>query len=322
MKRLWIGLVFFMFLAALSAYVFIDHDSEADADKLGHPQVGETAAGESKPKDPFQSTDGKIIDKRQISTDAAFRKKVELFQIRYMSEGVEVAGFLAKPRKVKQPLPVIIYNRGGIVDSSQIGEKTLKHIVKLSSRGYVVAASQYRGYGSSAGTRDIAGKDVQDVINLITLVESLPYAAGDQKVMLGFSRGGMMTYMAIREGADIRAAAVVGGVTDLTDLYKHSGDAFQNPLNRWVGDPLLDEEEYIKRSAVEWSEKLKVPLLLMHGLGDRTVSPEQSQRLAEQLTRLGYEHRLVLIPGGSHYLYSHPDRRDQEILNWFAQYLP
>ncbi|MDA8352644.1 MAG: prolyl oligopeptidase family serine peptidase, partial [Firmicutes bacterium] len=84
----------------------------------------------------------------------------------------------------------------------------------------------------------------------------------------------------------------------------------------------LDEEEYIKRSAVEWPEKLKVPLLLMHGLGDRTVSPEQSQRLAEQLTRLGYEHRLVLIPGGSHFLYSHPDRRDQEILNWFAQYLP
>ncbi|WP_170109663.1 alpha/beta hydrolase family protein [Melghirimyces profundicolus] len=323
MKGAIIGWVVFLFLGVVtSSWIFGEGSAQqAESDRLVQPQVGENAVGGKKDRNSFHSTNGKIIRREKLAVPSPYGKKVDLYRIRYLSDGAQVVGFLSKPRHVKGRIPAIIYNRGGIIETSKIRKITLKHIAKLASNGYVVAASQYRGVDGGGGLPDLAGKDVRDVLNLIPLVDGLPYVDRNQKVMLGFSRGGMMTYLAIKQGAEVRAAAVIGGVSDLTALYEQSGDVFRNPLNKLVGDPLLDAEEYKERSAVEWPGKLKVPLLLMHGLNDRTVRPEHSERLAEALSKLGYEHRLVLVPGGSHYLYSHPKKRDEEILRWFDRYL-
>ena len=48
---------------------------------------------------------------------------------------------------------------------------------------------------------------------------SLPFVEPEKIVMLGYSRGGMMTYLAIKHGAKIKAAAVVSGVSDLEQAY-------------------------------------------------------------------------------------------------------
>jgi dipeptidyl aminopeptidase/acylaminoacyl peptidase len=57
--------------------------------------------------------------------------------------------------------------------------------------------------------------------SLLNVASELPYVDMEKKVMLGYSRGGLMTYLAIRKGINLRAAAVVSGVSDLVDTYDH-----------------------------------------------------------------------------------------------------
>ncbi|WP_169713586.1 alpha/beta hydrolase family protein [Paludifilum halophilum] len=323
-KRILIASLVFVVLATVSVYVTLAEGDSVRGEEVGDRKKMEidhqTAESDQNQKDPYQNTDGKIVSKKLLQVDSPYSDQVELYRIQYMSEGLHVVGFLCKPKKIEEKLPVIIYNRGGILESSKIEEDHLEYFTKLASRHYVVLASQYRGNDGSEGQKGIAGKDVRDVLNLIPLADSLSYADPDNKVMLGYSRGGMMTYRAIREGVDIRAAAIVGGVSDLKQLYEEK-NVFRSPLSKMVGDPLLNEDQYKTRSAVEWPDDLRVPILLVHGLEDPTVNPSQSRRLAERLKQLGYEHRLVLIPGGNHYVTNQPEKRDREIFKWFDQYL-
>ncbi|WP_380704542.1 alpha/beta hydrolase family protein [Salinithrix halophila] len=321
MKRVGLGLLVFFLLAGISAWVTL---SEGEGKTREAENMAKGAADElqrDKVVDPFRSTNGKILEKERLNLKSRYSDQVDVYRIVYLSEGVRVAGFLCKPKNHTEKLPAIIYNRGGIVDTAHVTARTLKYLAKLSANKYVVIASQYRGAPGSAGHLSMAGEDVKDVLNLFPLADRLPYVDQNKKVMLGFSRGGMMTYMALKEGVDVQAAATVGGVADLSLLYEQSGDVFRNPLSRLVGDPLLDSKEYQIRSAINWADELRVPLLILHGLDDHTVSPEHSKRLAERMVDLGYEHRLVLVPGGNHYLTNRAQVRDREILNWFDHYL-
>lgn len=59
------------------------------------------------------------------------------------------------------------------------------------------------------------GRDVDDVMNLIPLARNLGYIDMTKLFMIGMSRGGPMTYIAIRRRIPVNAAAVIAGVTDL-----------------------------------------------------------------------------------------------------------
>ncbi len=54
-----------------------------------------------------------------------------------------------------------------------------------------------------------------DASSLVTLAHAWPGVDADAVFMYGFSRGGMMTYLALKHGAPVRAAAVIGAPGDL-----------------------------------------------------------------------------------------------------------
>jgi len=59
--------------------------------------------------------------------------------------------------------------------------------------------------------------DVNDVLNLIPLLASLPQADTSCIGMYGRSRGGLMTYLALTKTDRIRAAVIGGGMPDAFD---------------------------------------------------------------------------------------------------------
>jgi dipeptidyl aminopeptidase/acylaminoacyl peptidase len=137
-------------------------------------------------------------------------------------------------------------------------------------------------------------------------------------VMLGFSRGGMMTYLTIKQNADIKAAAVVGGVTDLEQSYNERDEGMKNVIRELVG---MSKSEWEKRSAVYWPEKINIPTLILHGEDDWRVKVSQAEKLSEKLTRAGKVHELIVFPKGDHGLNTHKSERNQKILEWFEKYL-
>ena len=87
-------------------------------------------------------------------------------QVRYLSDGLEINGFIYKPvNTAGRLLPIVIMNRDG---SRDFGTWTpwgfSKSAYRFAQAGFVVLASQYRGGGSSQGQDEYGGADVNDVL--------------------------------------------------------------------------------------------------------------------------------------------------------------
>ena len=269
-----------------------------------------------------QTPDGTLIEQESLPLTDRFAGQVECYRIKYSSDQLQVAGFLLKPREASAPLPLLIYNRDGNRDFGKITDSVLEYFLAfLAANHYVVLASQYRGCDGGEGQDEFGGADVHDVLSLVRLGETLPYADPQRIVMLGDSRGGMMTYLAIKAGAPLRAAVVIGAPSDLNDSYQER-ESMAAVLEELIGgSPRQRQEQYRDRSAFFWPEKLNVPLLLLHGDDDWRVPPSHSQKLADRLRELGMPHELVRFPEGDHGLARYRAERNQLILEWFRKHL-
>ena len=261
---------------------------------------------------------GRIVEQKYINIDSPFHDEVECFKIKYLSDGLKVVGFIVKPKHITSKLPVLIYNRGGNREFGKITERKLKYLSYLASNQYIVIASQYRGNDGGQGQEEFGGKDVNDILNLMPLAKSLTFADSRNTVMLGYSRGGMMAYLTIKEGIDIKAAAVVGGLTDINQTYSERGEAMQNVIDELVG---YDKNEFNKRSAYYWPEKINVPVLILHGGNDWRVNVSQAEKLSKKLKEAGKTHELIVFSNGDHGLNTHHSKRNEIIFDWFDNYL-
>lgn len=245
------------------------------------------------------------------------------YALTYWSDGLRVTGFLGRPTS-SGPHPAIIHNRGGY---DGVGALTGIEIVPWVEAGYVAVASQYRGNAGGEGHEDFGGQDVHDVLALISLLQSLPYVDDERIGMFGGSRGGMMTYLALKEQAlagrdDIKAAVTVGGISDLFAWDRERRGTLAAELWRpLVGaTPAEAPALFEARSAVYWAELIRVPLLLLHGEADREVSLQQTRALAERLQQTGAVVEVIFIPNGDHAL-SRDHNGYPQALAWFGRYL-
>ncbi|MBN1565539.1 MAG: prolyl oligopeptidase family serine peptidase [Anaerolineae bacterium] len=227
----------------------------------------------------------------------------EYYHLTYWSDGLRINGYIGFP-KGGGPYPAMIYNRGGWGDSGML---TGIEIVPFVETGFVAAGSQYRGNAGSEGISSFGHGDVIDVLNLLVLLQQHPKVDASRVGMMGGSRGGMVTYMALKHETEsgynrIRVAVTVGGLADLPMWYYDSPD-FQNVLQIMVGpSPEAAPEQYQVRSATYWPGSIGVPLLLLHGGNDWIISPEQSRKLYEGMKAAGRDVSLMVFEGDNHEL--------------------
>ena len=259
-----------------------------------------------------------LLQRKLAYTDS----DINIYDITYLSDGLRVGGCLAEP-SMSGVYPAIIWNRGG---SGEVGLLHPFALAPYARNGYVAIGSQYRGNGGSEGQEEFGGADINDVLNLVPILRSLPNVDDDRIGMVGYSRGGMMTYLALKEqslggAGDIKAACTVGAITDLFMTARLSQDMLSGVLVPLIGGtPEEVPEKYEARSAVCWADKIDVPLLIMHGEADSRVSVEQAKELARQLEKLDKAYSLMTYPGEEHDLPGH-EGGIAEIFAWFEEYL-
>lgn len=250
-------------------------------------------------------------------TDVDFQKFV------YMSEGLKVVGCLATPKCLPagQRLPVIIYNRGGIGEYGKIEASTLQnYFYPMVKAGYVVIGSQYRGNDGGEGKDEMGGSDVNDVLNLLPVIQSLSFVNSSKIFMVGISRGGMMTYLALRKKMPIKTAAVCCGVTDMELFEKLRPDMKKNLEEFFSHDQAVRFAEYEKRSVVKWANEIDVPLILFHAEDDCIVRVSHTLNLVRQLQKYHKKFSSIIYPTGGHLLYNRlPDIFLQTKI-WFSQF--
>src|SRR5918993_1549211 len=248
--------------------------------------------------------DGRIIDQQSLTLDESLRKqivskaeftsafktaegifavidRVDMREITYLSDGLRVKGFVLAPKKDGR-YPVVIFNRGGCRES--VGVMTPYFVARwlaiVADWGYVVVASQYRGAAGGEGKDGFGGADLNDVLNLFPLIESVPKADTSRIGMAGFSRGALMTYLALTRTDRVKAAIVGGGPAPVD--FKLDAERRQE-----LGAPAHDLEDFClrqvvpnydanrqkeidARSPIKWPEKMnpKTPILILHGTSD------------------------------------------------------
>jgi dipeptidyl aminopeptidase/acylaminoacyl peptidase len=225
---------------------------------------------------------------------------------------------------VGENLPCVIFNRGGNRESGALSDEQAARVLgKIASWGYVVAASQYRGNAGGEGREEFGGADVNDVLNLIPLLESLPRADATRIGMFGWSRGGMMTYIALARTDRIAAAIVGAGIVDLFDGIERQPkmeEVYSELIPNYADDK---ERALAARSAIRWPEKLSknTPILLLHGSADSRVHPTQALRMALALYESEHPFRFVFFEGGGHGLTEYQEEVDRLVKDWLDHYV-
>ncbi|BDD03952.1 alpha/beta hydrolase family protein [Aureibacter tunicatorum] len=274
--------------------------------------------------------DGKILSKRlvdisqtpiweRISQDnellPAFNhlNKLDLYFIAYQSDSLIIRGLMMEPKE-EGKYPVIIFNRGGNRDFGQLSIGTLiMYTSKLAAEGYVVLGSNYREKD------EFGGEEINDVLNLMETAKEIDKADPNSIGMFGWSRGGMMTYLALRKSDKIKTAIVGNGPTDLFGLIADRPKMETNVLAECVPNYWDNKaSELKKRSVVHWPDELNKnsSLLILCGIKDKRLKADQSSQLAEKLEEINYDFELKKYDT-DHYFTGHKEELNQLVIDWF-----
>ncbi len=260
-----------------------------------------------------------------------FKAKIDAQWIEYVSDGLKIAGVMLYPKDIladkskDAKLPVIIYNRGGNAGSPWNRISITNRLMPLAAEGYIVLASQYRGSRYSEGKDEFGGADVNDVLRLVEIAKTMKYADANRIAMMGGSRGGRMTYQALRKNhEDIKAAIVIAGVSDAELSIKNRPEMEINVYKRFVPSYEENKAEALRyRSPIKWADEMSpnTPILMLHGTSDWRVSIEHSRKMAAELERLGRDYQFNEYPLGNHGLSFHEEQAHKAILEWLHQKL-
>jgi dipeptidyl aminopeptidase/acylaminoacyl peptidase len=245
-------------------------------------------------------------------------------RITYLSDGLRVKGYLVEPA-TGDSLPAVIFNRGGNRDYTALSDTfAVVRLGVLAQHGYIVAASQYRGNKGGEGREEFGGADVDDVLNLIPLLDHHPRVDASRLGMYGWSRGGMMTYLALARTDRIRGAVVGSGMADAFDMVTRRPEmetgVFAELVPNWAQDR---DAALAAHSAVRWPEKLckTTPILLLHGSADVRVNPREALSMADALYEAHHPFRFVLFEGGDHALSGFRPEVDRAVTEWLDRYV-
>ena len=200
------------------------------------------------------------------------------------------------------PLPVLLDPYGGPHGQRVLGAaRAYLESQWWAEQGYLVVVADGPGTpGSPAWQRrmdgDLAGPALAAQVRALEMVaDQLGGVADLSRVAIrGWSFGGYLAALAVLERGDIVHAAVAGApVTDFA-LYDTAY------TERYLHRPQDTPGRYEAHSLLPRAEKLRRPLLLVHGLADDNVLAANTVRLSAALLAAGRRHQVLPLSGVTH----------------------
>jgi len=197
----------------------------------------------------------------------------------------------------------------------------------IAGLGYVVLQPQYRGstgYGSEflqAIYQHFGDRAYRDVDSATDFAIAQGWADPGRLAIFGWSAGGFMTSWTVTQTTRYQAAIEGAGITDWASFMWTSDVQQWDYDDRW---PDKDAQAFSQFSAVNQSERVTTPLLVLHGEADERVPTYQGREFYEALAARGKTTRMVTYPGSGHFPRLWEQRRDvfREVANWLARYNP
>lgn len=235
-------------------------------------------------------------------------------------------------RGTKHPGLVMVH--GGFHE--KLDWRFFKLIDEAVSHGYVVVFPEYRGstgYGETVYTNSYGVTDVADVIAAGDYLAKKDFVDASRMGILGHSRGGMTTLLAIEKAPKrFQAAVEIAGLTDFVAYMSYKPDARRMEVARekeFGGKlPAQDLAAYMDVSPLNHVDNIVTPLLVLATTGDKIVPLAlHTGRLVDALKARGKvfdSHIYDNAPGGHTFLFGDSDdQKDcfRRSFEWLGKYL-
>jgi dipeptidyl aminopeptidase/acylaminoacyl peptidase len=200
--------------------------------------------------------------------------------------------------------PLIVRSHGGPTSSASTGLSLGTQL--MTSRGIAVVDVDYggsTGYGRSYRKRLEGQWGVVDLDDCVAAARHLVERglADPARVCIeGGSAGGYTTLAALAFRDAFAAGICYFGIGDLEAFVRDTHKFEARYLDRLIGPYPAAAATYRERSPIHYLDRLACPLLILQGLDDRVVPPNQSQMMADALRTKGIPYVYLAFEGEGH----------------------
>jgi dipeptidyl aminopeptidase/acylaminoacyl peptidase len=227
-------------------------------------------------------------------------------------DNLDIPAFIVTPPgKALKNLPVVVMPHGGPDSHDFIQFDWMAQF--LANRGYLVFQPNFRGssgYGhkfTEAGLQQWGLKMQDDITDGVRKLMIDGIADPKRICIVGGSYGGYAALAGAAFTPDLYACAVSwAGVSDLPvqlrKVMEDAGGRNTELASFWIsrmGDNLT---QLAATSPSHYADRIRCPILLLHGVNDTTVRIEQSKLMADALKQAGKPFEFVTYEGEDHYL--------------------
>jgi dipeptidyl-peptidase 4 len=261
----------------------------------------------------LNDADGKQV--RVLQDNAKLKDNMKLYGYSraefwsFRTEGdVTVNGLMLKPADFdpnkKYPVLFTIYGGPGYQTVTNSWGAVSSWNQLWAQNGIIVVSVDNRGTGGRGEAfkkctyLQLGKYETIDQIEAAKYLGSLPYVDKDRIGMWGWSFGGYLTLSCLTKGADYFSFGIA--VAPVTN-WKYYDNIY---TERYMRTPAENSDGYESNSPLNFAAKLKGKLLLIHGMADDNVHPQNSYDFITALVAANKQFELQLYPNSNHGIYT------------------
>lgn len=243
------------------------------------------------------------------------------------NDGTPLYGKLILPTNFNEhrKYPVIVYLYNGphvqLVKDVFPGSNNLWYEY-MAQHGYIVFSMDGRGSSNrglafeQAVYRNLGTYEMEDQLQGVAYLKSLPYVDGKRMGVHGWSFGGFMTTSLMLHHPGVFKCAVAGGPVMDWSMYEVMY------TERYMDTPEENPNGYMNSALFDKVKNLQGKLLLIHGTDDPTVVWQQSIKFLKACVDEGVQVDYFVYPGHEHNVRG-KDRVHlmQKVTDYFDEYL-
>lgn len=243
-------------------------------------------------------------------------------------DGLEISGWLYRARGVKQPGPVTLSMHGGPELQENPNFSSFYQAILL--RGISIFAPNVRGssgFGKKFVDLDNGPLRLDAIADIKACVDYLVaegIADPDRVGIFGGSYGGYAAMAALTEYPDLFAvAASISGIVDFETFFANTEPWIAAVSKVEYGDPDTQRDLLRRLSPIHRIDRLKAPMVVVHGANDDNVPVSQAEQVVESLRRRGIPVEYLRFEDEGHgiRLESNRIKFQVAIIRWFEKYL-
>jgi dipeptidyl aminopeptidase/acylaminoacyl peptidase len=243
-------------------------------------------------------------------------------------DGLEMSGWLYKPKNATPPYRTVISYHGGPEGQSIPNFSPLAQaLVKEGIAYFMPNVRGSSGFGKKFVNLDngeLRFDGVKDIKGVSDFLVSKGIAKKDALGIIGGSYGGYMVMAGVTEYPDMFAAgANLFGIVNFETFFKHTEPWMAAISTIEYGDPATQADLLKKLSPFYKSDVIKTPLLVEHGANDTNVPVIEAEQVVAALKKNNIPVQYTLFPDEGHGWLKTKNRitSNVEIAEWFADRL-